>query len=56
MWVWHYYGYLIPFVSDEKAEQLWHSEEVHQMPCWPAAGSIKNIGDTMVVKFQEYDA
>lgn len=56
VWVWHYYGYLIPFVSDEKAEQLWRSEVVHQMPCWPAAGSIKNIGDTMVVKFQGYDA
>lgn len=56
MWIWHYYGYFIPFASDEKTEQLWSSDEVQQMPCWPDVGSIRNIGDTMVVKFQEYGA
>ena len=56
VWIWHYYGYLIPFASEEKTEQLWSSDEVRQMPCWPNAGSIRSIGDTMVVKFQEYGA
>lgn len=53
-WIWHYLGYSIPFASEEKTQQLWAGEEVAQMPCWPDAGSIKAIGDTMVVKFQEY--
>lgn len=53
-WVWHYFGYAIPVASEEKAEQLWSSEEVSRMPCWPDMGSIKAVGDTMVIKFQEY--
>ena len=53
-WFWHYCGYTIPYASAEKIQQLWSSEEVAQMPCWPDSGSIKIVGDTVVIKFQEY--
>lgn len=53
-WIWNYFGYSIPYASEEKVQQLWSSEEVAQMPCWPDAGSIKAVDDAMVIKFQEY--
>lgn len=52
-WIQSYFGYRVPAVSEEKAAQLWQTEEVKVMPCWPSEGSIRVIGDTVVVKFQE---
>jgi len=40
--------------NEETQMQLWVSEEVKAMPCWPDYGSVKAIDDTMVIKFQEY--
>ncbi len=53
-WFQNYVGYRLPLVSTEKAAQLHQTEEVAAMSCWPAQGSIRVIGDTVVVKFQEY--
>lgn len=51
-WIEYYMGYELPMASDDKIEQLRNSEEVQQMPCWPNAGSIKVMGDTVVIKFE----
>jgi len=54
-WYWFqvYCGYWIPAVDDETAAELGQTEEVKQMPCWPDHGSVKVIGDTVVIKFQD---
>jgi len=46
-------GYSIPWADSTVVETLSASKDVIAMPCWPAEGSIKIIGDTVVVKFQE---
>lgn len=51
-WIENYMGYELPMASDETIEQLKNSEEVQQMPCWPNAGSIKVVEDTVVIKFE----
>lgn len=50
-WVSHYLGYSIPFASEEAIASLVQTEEFQAMPCWPDAGSIKAIGDLMVIKY-----
>ena len=35
--------------------ELSASDEVREMPCWPNAGSIKVIGDKVVIKCQEHE-
>lgn len=52
-WIWQYNGYRPPMASEEKVLALWETEEVRQMPCWPDQGSIRVIGDTVVIKCQE---
>lgn len=52
-WIRNYYGYSIPVASDDVVNALNGNEEVKRMPCWPNQGSIKVIGDTVVIKFQE---
>ena len=46
-------GVEIPYASDEKTEELAGMEQVKAMPCWPNAGSIAVVDNTMVVKFEE---
>ena len=52
-WVTHYLGYRVPEASEQTIAALAASDEVKAMPCWPNYGSIRVIGDTVVVKFQE---
>ena len=51
-WIRYSFGYSIPQASEEKTQQLAQMQEVKAMPCWPDEGSIKVIGDTVVIKFQ----
>ncbi len=46
----HYFDTGLEPVDDEYADELLFSDEVKAMPIWPAEGSVKVIGDTMVVK------
>ena len=52
-WIENYIGYDIPRVDDGTLDALAESEEVMAMPCYPNAGSVRVIGDTVVVKFGE---
>ncbi len=52
-WIENYIGYDLPMADSEKMDALAASEEVRAMPCYPNAGSIRVIGDAVVVKFQE---
>ena len=50
-WIDNYIGYDIPRADDETIAALSKTEEVRAMPCYPNAGSIRVIGDVVVVKF-----
>lgn len=50
-WIENYIGYDIPMADMEKTAALAAAEEVRAMPCYPNAGSIKVVDDTVVVKF-----
>ena len=52
-WIENYIGYDLPRADAETIAALAETEEVKAMPCYPNAGSIKAIGDTMVIKFGE---
>ena len=52
-WPRNYLGIEIPYASEERVSELAHTEQVKVMPCWPDAGSIAVVDDTMVIKFQE---
>ncbi|MDO5400307.1 MAG: glucosyltransferase domain-containing protein [Eubacteriales bacterium] len=52
-WFWTYIGYRLPMADAETIENLRALPEVKSMPCWPAEGSIKVVGDTVVIKFEE---
>lgn len=52
-WLRSYCGYMPPMASDAEAATLADSPEVRQMPCWPDSGSIRVIGDTVVIKLSE---
>lgn len=52
-WIWNYVGYLPKLADEQTIEALWEREEVRQMPCWPDYGSIRVIGDTVVIKCEE---
>lgn len=52
-WVRHYVGYSIPEANPETVAQIAASPEAAAMPCWPDAGSIRIIDDTVVIKFSE---
>ncbi len=53
-WFRMYVGYKLPMADEEKTAQLHQTQEAAEMPCWPDQGSVKVIGDTVVVKFQEW--
>lgn len=52
-WIENYIGYRIPMADQQTLDTLAASEEVKAMPCYPNAGSIRVIGDAVVVKFQD---
>lgn len=56
-WYWFqmYCGCTIPQVTEEEAARLARLEEVQQMPCWPDQGSVKVIGDTVVIKCENIE-
>ena len=47
------YEFRFPLLSEEEKNILITTEEFRQMPLWPANGSVKVIGETIVVKFSE---
>lgn len=51
-WLRDYCGYNIPYADEATVAALAESSEVGAMPYWPSAGSIKIIGDTVVIKFE----
>lgn len=52
-WIKNYVGYTIPMADEQTLEQLSDSAEIQAMPCYPSAGSIKVMDDTVVIKLQE---
>lgn len=52
-WMWNYCGYMPPLAEETEVSALFETEEVKAMPCWPSQGSIRVIGDTVVIKFSE---
>lgn len=52
-WIQNYYGYTLPLASEETVAALCETSAVKQMPCWPNAGSVQVLGDTVVIKCQE---
>ena len=50
-WIENYVGYDIPRADADTVAALAQTEEVRAMPCYPNAGSIRVIGDVVVVKF-----
>ena len=48
----NYVGYELPMADQQTLEALAATEEVQAMPCYPNAGSIRILGDILVVKFQ----
>ena len=48
-WIENYIGYDIPRADAETIAALAETEEVRAMPCYPNAGSIRVIGDGVVV-------
>lgn len=51
-WLRNYLGYGPRMASEERRAQLANMPEVQEMPCWPNDGSIRIIGDTIVIKCQ----
>lgn len=52
-WFDTYMGCYVEEESSEVTSALAQSEDVKAMPCWPSQGSIRVIGDTVVIKFSE---
>lgn len=50
-----YHGYKVPFVDEEEKEKLIKNEEVKKMQNYPNEGSIKILGDTVIVKFSDIE-
>ena len=48
-----YLGFTYEPVEDKEIEELQKKKEVQNMPCYPNAGSIKIIGDVIVIKLCE---
>ena len=52
-WAYLYGGYQPPLANAEEALGLQSNQEVINMPCWPAEGSIKVVDDYIVIKYSE---
>ena len=49
----NYLGVNLPLCDDVTFDEIRGTQEVADMPVYPAAGSIRIIGDTVVVKVSE---
>lgn len=47
------FEFRFPLADAELCEQLEESDEVAGMPIWPASGSVRRIGDTIVIKLAD---
>jgi len=52
-WPANYLGIEIPYASEERTMELARMEQVKAMTCWPDAGSVAVVDNTMVIKFEE---
>lgn len=52
-WMKYYTGYHPQMATPQRIAELAALDEVKAMPCWPDAGSIKAVGNTMVIKCEE---
>lgn len=52
-WIQCFVGYTPEFATEDKIAELCNNQIVQEMPCWPSEGSIKVIGDSVVVKFED---
>lgn len=52
-WIENYIGYQIPMADQQTKETLANTDAVKAMPCYPNAGSIAVLEDTVVIKFQD---
>lgn len=52
-WIENYVGYRIPLADGETITELQGLEEVKNMPCWPNNGSVKTVGENIVIKLQK---
>lgn len=52
-WPREYLGVRIPYASEKRVSELAQLDKVKAMPCWPDAGSIAVVDNTMVLKFEE---
>lgn len=48
-----YHGLSFTPVDNETAEALSESDIVRDMPCYPEAGSVRAVSDTLVIKFSD---
>lgn len=49
----YYLGFPVPAPSEEETARILASTEFAEMPCYPYYGSVKLIGDTIVVKLSD---
>ena len=52
-WLKAYIGYSIPYAYEDEIEVIKQTEEYDEMEYWPNEGSIKVIGDYVVIKFSD---
>lgn len=52
-WIKNYFGYSIPWADEQTISDIQETEEFNNMSVWPNEGSIKVIGDTVVIKLQD---
>lgn len=52
-WIENYVGYRMPLADGDTISELQNLEEVKNMPCWPDNGSVKTVGENIVIKLQE---
>lgn len=52
-WFENYIGYEIPLADSQTREALAQLEDVKQMPCWPDQGSVRVVGEYVVIKFSD---
>ncbi len=44
-----------PLLPNEAQEELKQTQQVQDMPAWPAQGSVQRIGDTIVIKLSAFE-
>ncbi len=54
-WILKYLGVDIQMADDDVADSLKKDIEVKEMSCWPNSGSIKVIGENIVIKLQNVE-